>query len=65
MRIIPITEVDIKIILPSLKQNKLSDYDEITSEILKFLHLPLITHQATFIITPYIQVVFLMKLKLQ
>jgi len=44
MRIIPITEADIKSIMPSLKPNKLSDYDEITSEILKFLHLPLITH---------------------
>jgi hypothetical protein len=41
MRIIPITESDIKSIIPSLKPNKLSDYNEVTSEILKYLHLPL------------------------
>ena len=48
IKIIPITESEIKSILHSLKPNKLSGYDEITSKIIK-THSSLIWHPLSYI----------------
>jgi hypothetical protein len=48
MKIIPITEAEIKCIIHSMKPNKSSGYDEITSRILKTC-LSLISHPLNYI----------------
>jgi hypothetical protein len=65
IKIIQITEAQIKSIIHSLKPKKLSSYDEITSKILNACA-SLISHPSpTFIITRHIWIFFVSVLKLQ